>query len=375
MSLPHTNTKAAAPGGASRSSRRDAALDIFRGIAITEVLLHHVSAFAMRKTEIGTLSHDLFTIFNRTLHFAVPAFLFIMGVLLTRTMVGNRRTWREFYSRRAKQTLVPYLIWSVIYALFRVATIPQEKPEILLNPERWSTWLIWGKAWYHLYFLVLALQLYAVFPLLLFVLGRVRIGILGWVAIGFAAQIAAHWIHAEYIRSRFPSTLLIWHVMPVLCGVWVGLHLEEWPSVWKRLRYLAIPLMLVGWAIYLPLGYNQVHGVPVHSQLYHFSYWGYTIAVAFCLLALCRWIQRRGGLPARTFQMLGNYSMAIYLVHPMLLHLWDLVPLTGGTLSFAVTALVVTGTVFGISLLVARVAARTVSGQVLFGRGDVPRSA
>jgi peptidoglycan/LPS O-acetylase OafA/YrhL len=357
------------------SRRRDGALDIFRGIAITEVLIHHVSAFAMRQTAAGTWSHDLFAYLNRTLHFAVPAFLFIMAVLLTRTMVGKARSWREFYERRARQTLAPYLIWSVFYVCFRVLVVPQDPPAVLLDMDRWRVWLLWGKAWYHLYFMVLALQLYLAFPILLTALRRTRVGLGALLLLGLAAQVAVHWAHARWIRSPFPASLLFWYVMPVLSGVWVGIHLEQWPEVWRRLRPVALPLMLLGWAIYLPQGYRQIHGLPVQSQLYHFSYWAYTTGVAFCLLALCRRLDRRGGRLARSLRTLGTYSMPIYLVHPMLLHLWSMVPLSGSTLRFHGTIAVVGLSVFGISLLVAWLAAGTVGGRILFGRGDARASA
>jgi peptidoglycan/LPS O-acetylase OafA/YrhL len=360
-------TRESSPG----RSQRDPALDIFRGIAIAEVLLHHVTAIAMRKTALGSVSHDLFALLNRTLHFAVPAFLFIMAVLLTRTMAGKPRSWRSFYARRTRQTLVPYLLWSGIYVVFRVLALPdQHPPEILLDPDRWRVWLVWGKAWYHLYFMVLALQLYAVFPLLLLALRHTRVGLGALLITGVAAQFAAHWVHARWIRSPYPSTLLLWHVVPVLAGVWVGMHLEQWDSVWKRLRPIAIALMVLGWIVYLPLSYQQVHGVPVNSHLYHYSYWAYTGGVAFCLLSLCHWLPQWSGWLARAFRLLGTYSIQIYLVHPMLLHFWSSAPQSGTTLRFHFITATVTLLVLGVSLLIAHVAARTVGGEILFGRGD-----
>jgi peptidoglycan/LPS O-acetylase OafA/YrhL len=354
------------------ASSRDPSLDIFRGLAIAEVVLHHLTAFGMRKTALGTLSHDFYALLNRTLHFAVPAFLFIMGVLLTRTMLGQSRSWREFYGRRARQTLVPYLVWTAIYALFRVVMVPhQNPPSYLVDPERWSFWLLWGKAWYHLYFMVLALQLYLVFPFVLLLLRRTRVGLGPLLVLGVAAQVAAHWLQGQWLRFPYPSTLLLWYVVPVLTGIWVGLYLDDWEKVWRRLRYVAIPLMVVGWAVYLPQGYRQIHGESVNSHVYHFSFWAYTIGVAFCLLALSRALARDEGWPARTLYSLGQQSIQIYLIHPMLLHVWSIAPHSGSTVSFHFTVLFAGFTVLSLSLLLSRLAARTGVGQFLFGRGDV----
>jgi peptidoglycan/LPS O-acetylase OafA/YrhL len=218
--------------------------------------------------------------------------------------------------------------------------------------------------------MVLALQLYAVFPLVFLAVRRTRIRLGPLLLFAVVAQLAAHWVHARWIRSPFPSTLLLWHVVPVLSGVWIGLYLEKWDRVWERFRPFALPLLLAAWGVYLPLAYRQIHGEPVHSHLYHFSYWAYTSTVAFCLLAFCRWLQRRSEWVARGFQNLGNQSIQIYLVHPMLLHFWSILPQTGTTLQIHLTTLLVTLTVLGVSLLVARLVARTVGGEILFGRGD-----
>ncbi len=352
------------------------------------MLLHHVSAFATRKTDPASLSHFGYLVFNRTLHFAVPAFLFIMGALLTRTMISKRRTWRDFYTRRAQQTLVPYLLWSLIYAVFRVLTA-QDAPDVLLDPGRWRVWLLWGKAYYHLYFLVIALQLYLVFPFLMGVLQRIKVGIGPLLVVAAGLQLGGYWVHQQWIHSRYPSTLLLWHVLPVIVGVWVGLNLERWSETWLRLRYLAIPMALVGWATYVPQAitreledpvrtYNwaaylpqvviRVLERPVDTFHYQIACWIYTTGIMFCLLGFSRWVATSNGWLARGALLLGMQSMQIYLVHPLLLHLWSMVEHSGSTLVFHFTTILVAVTVLLVALGVAWVAARLGVSLLIFGR-------
>lgn len=351
---------------------RDPALEIFRGIAILEVVLHHITGAARVNAAPWTPSNWLYTYANRTLHFAVPAFLFLMGVLLARSMVGGKRSWRDFYQRRGEQTLVPYLVWSAAYAGF---ALWQAKIDIaqFLSWQTWAHWLLWGKAWGHLYFLVLALQLYLILPLALALLQRWRIDLLPLLAIALLAQVALYLGHAQLpatMRLPYPASSLVWYVAPVFAGVWVGLHYEEWPKFWPRVRPIALTLLVLGAATYVPQGVRELRGEPITGLWYHAAFWAYTTGVCFSLLAFCRFLAGVGGRAVRVLQVLGVQSMQIYVMHPMLLFFWYATPQTGSTLRLHLTVLVVAFTAILLPLLFGRLANRCGIGKLLFGRTD-----
>lgn len=353
--------------------KRDPALEIFRGIAICEVVIHHVTSFARLNLHPATLTNFLYTAANRSLHFAVPAFLFLMGVLLSHAMRDENRTWSSFYRRRGQQTFFPYLLWSGIYVVFALSQ-GKITPAEARNWQSWGHWLLWGKAWFHLYFLVLALQLYLVLPLLILAMQRSRVRFPLLLAWGAALQLAVYGINFHWLKVPYPSTLLAWHLLPTLAGVWIGLHFEEWDRTWVSLRYGAVLLLVGGWLWYLPQGIRELRGQPVDTLWYQVAFWSYTLGVCFCLLTFCRWLVRRGArwrwLP-RGLQVLGAQSMQIYLVHPMLLFLWYTMPQTGSTLRYHCTVLLVILGALGISLLAARTAVRLGVASFLFGRGDM----
>lgn len=355
----------------SKASQRDPALEIFRGIAICEVVVHHVTGFARTNVHPDTPSHLLYAVLNRSLHFAVPAFLFLMAVLLTRSMVDRPGSWRRFYSRRSQQTLVPYLIWTALYVLYSL-WCGRIGPHTLVSLRSWTYWLLWGKAWEHLYFLVLALQLYVAFPLLLGAARRTRVGLGSLLAVGALAQLGFYWAHQQWFRVPYPGTLLLWHLTPVLAGVWVGKHLDTWDVTWRRLRYLALAMVVGGWLAYLPQGLRELRGQPIHALSYQVAFWIYTMGMALCLLAFCRFLARSGTPVARGLQALGVQSMQIYLVHPLILSFWHRMPQTGPTLTYHLRVLTVLAIVLGLSLAISRLAARTRVGTLVFGRGDVP---
>jgi surface polysaccharide O-acyltransferase-like enzyme len=142
---------------------RERAFDVYKGIAILAVLLHHLSGFALRQTVPGSTSRLLAAFFNRSLLFCVPAFLFLTVFLLSRSLLRRPMTPVEFWKKRYPRILIPYLLWSVFFAVYNAALGPVSRYD-LINPGRWWYWLLYGKASFHLYFLVVVLQIYVFLP-------------------------------------------------------------------------------------------------------------------------------------------------------------------------------------------------------------------
>ncbi|ABF45338.1 acyltransferase 3 [Deinococcus geothermalis DSM 11300] len=294
------------------------AIDTFRGLTILEVVGHHATGMGLRNATVGSTTHDLLLILNRTLHFAVPAFVFLSVVVLTRSLLKGFDPKRYFW-RRLTRGGWPYLLWSVLYALWYVWT-GQRAAETLTDPARWRDWLLYGKASYHLYFLLVALEVYLVLPLLLPLARRkpsITLALLG----GLAAQLGAYFLNREVLQLPFPASTALWYVLPISLGLAVGAQLETFPDWWHRRRRVLLPLLALGYAAYLPVAVAYVRGTPVIPVVYSGLSWIYTALVALALLGLAYRLER--GQPARAFKRviatLGTVSLPIYLLHPALL--------------------------------------------------------
>ena len=152
--MTHAPSPTSVPSAANPSDRLSA-VDVFRGLTILEVVGHHASGLALRHATPGSLTHEALTVLNRTLHFAVPAFVFLSCVVLTNSLL-RRFEPRQYYWRRLTRGGWPYLLWSVLYILWYVWTGQREEAS-LEDSQRWWTWLAYGKVRYHLYFLLVAL--------------------------------------------------------------------------------------------------------------------------------------------------------------------------------------------------------------------------
>src|SRR5205823_1735076 len=97
--------------------------------------------------------------------------------VLTYSYRDREPRWPAFWRRRYLLIGVPYLVWSTIYFLAHGNGL---RPGLLMRQ------LVTGTAEYHLYFLLVSMQLYLVFPLLRWLLraaaGRHRLLLAGAVA-------------------------------------------------------------------------------------------------------------------------------------------------------------------------------------------------
>lgn len=103
-------------------------------------------------------------IINQMVRFSVPLFVILSGLLLYRSS-EHEFSLPDFWKKRGQRILWPYLIWSAIYFLYDIAVqgVPGAGSMVI---RVIGGHLLRGSAFYHLYFMVVIIQLYVLFPLL-----------------------------------------------------------------------------------------------------------------------------------------------------------------------------------------------------------------
>jgi len=166
------------------------------------------------------------------LHVSREAFFFISACMLTYAYAGlNRAGMRRFYWRRFVAVGVPYLCWSVIYFLWF--------PYVLHNASYTATP---GSALAHfghqlevgydqLYFLIVIMEFYLVFPLILALLRRTEghhgLVIAAAVAAQFAMSIGMHWKLLPATVIAYGQENALCYVLYLLGGAVVAFHLSD----------------------------------------------------------------------------------------------------------------------------------------------------
>ncbi len=332
-------------------------VEVFRGLAILEVVLHHLLGRFLREVPPETPLWLGILALNRTLHFAVPAFLFmttvVLGVALGRGMALGR-----YFQNRVLRLLWPYLLWSGVYLLFRFLD------HGAFQPERIPHQLLWGKAYYHLYFLLVALELALVLPLLAPLVRRRPHG--AWFLLfGVGLTLLVYFANRYLYRLPYPASTLLWYVPAVALGLYVASRIEDLPRL-LRFWPMALLLALVGLGGYLPLALEAFQGRPVNTFHYQAFHWLYTTAVAFLLLFLAH---RLAGGPLRApLAFLGRYSLQIYLLHPMVIRLLEREPTFPEPLGLKPAFLIYLVLALFLPLLLAHLLVRARLSPLLFGR-------
>jgi peptidoglycan/LPS O-acetylase OafA/YrhL len=319
-------------------------LDMLRVVTAFGVVAVHVIAFTViyNTSRLGAIiQHGV----EATMHFTREVFLFTTALVLVYTYIGKRFDLKTFARKRGVGVVVPYVLWSMIYLL--IAPHPSAAPQLLgLTAHD----LITGDAAVQLYYILLTIQFYLLFPVLLALLpllDRHR-----WLVLGVSAALEVVILALDYhvvtLAPAAATPLGAWfdqyqdRLLPIyqfyfVLGAICALHLD-------RLRAFALRhgrligaatgvTLLAYWGRYAYVVGVERSGVDRAIAVLQPIMVPYSLAViAFLWWIACRWANggaRRtlgdgGGAPprerpagSRVWRTLADASFGIYLTHPL----------------------------------------------------------
>ena len=144
-------------------------LDIFRAIAIFAVLAIHATSRTLEETLNTSMFHP-FLFINKISQFAVPSFVFLSGLVLFYNYIDrsfSRKTLASFYSRRLIYIIVPYFMFSLLYFILKLTVGHSWGSPPAELASKFGKYLWTGTAYTHLYYVIIIIQFYVLFPLLL----------------------------------------------------------------------------------------------------------------------------------------------------------------------------------------------------------------
>lgn len=339
---------------------RFAWVEAFRGLAILEVLIHHVSGRFLR--EVDPLASDpafWLLILNRTLHFAVPGFLLLTTIVLGASMLRGFSLPR-YAANRLGRLVWPYLLWSGFYLIW----VYFEHP-VAFQPSQIPHQLLWGKAYYHLYFLALALQLTLLIPLLRPLLLR-RWPFWKVLVLGLVLTLVIYLINRYLYRIPYTGSFVLWYLPSIALGVWLVGQLHQLETVLRRGLPWAALVATLGLALYLPAAVSVRLDLPINTFIYQLGNWLFTASASFLLLVLAVQLGQTGR--GRWLGLLGRHSLQIYLVHPMVIRTLEIIPRFPEELGLRPAFLIYLGLALLIPLGLALILRRLKLSRWVFGR-------
>jgi surface polysaccharide O-acyltransferase-like enzyme len=198
-------------------AQRLSALDRLRVLATFAVIAIHITAGYVLVSPVAYYT-------NQWVRFAVPLFIIMSGYLI---YYADHTTGflplSIFYRKRLSKVFVPYIIWTLLYGslLFMMSGAPLKVNLLIICLAKN---LLWGTAFYHLYFLLIILQLYFLYPLI-----RRRLES-SW----------GIWLGASLVLTLTTQTILYLNMISLI----------TLPSGFQNLYLVAFP----GWIFYFVLG-------------------------------------------------------------------------------------------------------------------------
>ena len=349
------------------------AIDLVRVLIFACVIAVHTVATVNPADSVPAGGAEMLLHFTREAFFALTAFVLVHRY-------RDRLSVRPFWRRRFLLIGAPYVIWTVIYSGLALITTPLLPSAALVQL---GSNLLTGTACYHLYFLIVTMQFYLLFPAFRWFLqvsrGRHHWLLAGGAALQVGINAGLHAVHptgglAEQLW-QYDGSFVGSYVFYLLLGGVAAMHADR-AQDWVRAHPVAVAVALLltgaaaeGWFLWSVRG-----GVPVPTACDVFQAvmvpWCLAVITALFALGVTWAARRRTGLGSQIIKISSDRSFGVFLVHPMLLWAWMLGP--AGWLSSRLPALWSTifafVTVVTMSLLTVELLRRSPLSLVLTGK-------
>ncbi len=286
--------------------------DLIRVLSIALVVLIHVLSPFYGNGAIVLSGVDVVKLLSREIRFVVPMYVVLTGALVWTRPSTTIRGWTEFFVRRARTVLVPYVVWSSVFVLIPVVGGSAAFPGVRTMLRH----LLLGSAHYHLYFVPIILGVYALAPVASWVwrtLGGGVVFVLSIVA-GIAVPLAIGDLDqsAVFQAAELVATFLPYAGTGALYAV-----LRKDPR-WQAVERWAWPLILVG-GLVVRAWFGAV--VPWPGDPAQVLALAVVMNVLQCIafLGMARYIAKRWPSFAARSVPWAPVVLGVYLAHPLLL--------------------------------------------------------
>jgi peptidoglycan/LPS O-acetylase OafA/YrhL len=358
--------------------RRLDQVDAMRPIKQAGVIsTHSVIFFAPAAASVATGAALLL------LHVSREGFFFISACMLTYAYAEMRLTGLgHFYWRRFVSVGLPYLCWNVIYFLY---LLPRTHYASLAAALGHLGDMI-RTGYFQLYFLLVIMQFYLVFPLVLVLLRRTRghHGLVLTVAVLAQVTIAilTHWNMLPALMARYAQQDALSYLLYLIGGGVVAFHLDEVDAWVRRHARLIVALTVVAALAAEGIYFLALHGVTTvlgsGNDPFQPSVIPFNVGVITCgYLAGVALV--RPGRSRRTQALVrigSDNSYGIYLSQMLFLVAMTTTgwPRLDSVLPWPLVCLLVVGVVFACCIALTALLARTPLAVPLTGRKQQPWS-
>ena len=175
------------------------------------IMIHVSSKFIFVESKFSVSGINLAFFLNQVSRFSVPMFVLLSGVGLSlkysESFDLSAFSIKEFYTKSFVKILVPYSFWSVTYMLYKYEGISRIADGTIPLSQITREFFLGGFA-SHLYFIVVLVQMYLLFPFLMQMKAKRQWnGIIAITALSFIFQIL---LHRQGFQFNLPDIVAVY---------------------------------------------------------------------------------------------------------------------------------------------------------------------
>ncbi|WIE70589.1 acyltransferase [Curtobacterium sp. MCJR17_020] len=299
-------------------------VDVLRILTFACVIGVHTTSHTAASDDVGLNALLALLHFTRLVFFSLTAFVLVYSYTL------RPRPMAQFWPKRFLLVGVPYLAWSVVYvgsSWLLSSTRRGDVPDLV---RTLAEGVVTGTSWYHLYFLLVTMQVYLLLPVIVWLVRKTRGHHVTTLVVALIVQLVVFagykyfpasdaWLHG-YQKQFFFS-----YVFFIVSGAIAADHADAFLRFIRVHRrsvlwaFAGVGALTLGvWALQVALGQSlYAAGTPLQPIE---AVWSTAVFVGFLAIG-ARWADRRrpGSPVARFVDYASDRSFGIFLSHPFLI--------------------------------------------------------
>lgn len=311
-------------------------LDYMRFIACLAVMAVHITATALDVNGYihGSFPHMVMLIINRSLKFTTPVFIFLSGVTSFYSYRKKEFNYFSFIKKRLEKVLVAYLIWCVIYYLAYI-----KAGFYSFNLTFFIDNIIYGSMSYHLYFVVVIVQMYIVGPIFYKMLKDSNKKVIILIVFAIITMLCA-----EFLRFKYADRVFLKYMFFYMLGIYVTLERDNYLTFINRFKFVIVAGYLTVSAIYIAVTYYNL-------TIYMYIWFVFSVFSVFFVYYIGLIMKKSLSKFYSFIKLFGQSSYFIYLMHPLVLTFMIMYTDNNGILSVTKRLLIYSATVIPITII------------------------
>ncbi|GLV56575.1 acyltransferase [Dictyobacter sp. S3.2.2.5] len=182
-------------------------LDLLRVVTMLTVIAVHITGISAASINTTTAGLQAQNAVVNLLHVNRSIFMFISAFALVYVYYGKPVQTIQFWKKRSLGILLPYVVWSFLYEIFK---LPHDVPwPIFFRVLAVDT--LTGQASFQLYFILISIQFYIIFPFFLALMKKVARH--PWITLLTSFTLQVVYLYADYHTVQMGRIPLVgfWH--------------------------------------------------------------------------------------------------------------------------------------------------------------------